>query len=89
MVMGDFSVQARASLDRAGQGVIATMGLTQLISGPLHQRRHTLNMVFCCDRRYGNLKVGNLQVVPLSWEDNFQISIRLKGASKLHKEGWE
>lgn len=65
LALGDFNVHAEALCDRLPQASMA-FGTTQIISGPIHQWGHTLDLEFCPDQGIKELKVGNMYITPFS-----------------------
>lgn len=68
VVLGDFNIHAKAALNKTTQltmATMATMGLSQVISGPTHQDERTLDFVFYTDRGNGHQKVEDKYSVPI------------------------
>ncbi|KAF7252108.1 putative uncharacterized transposon-derived protein F52C9.6, partial [Varanus komodoensis] len=62
LVLGDFNIHAEASLTGAAQDFMASMtamGLSQHVTGPTHERGHTLDLVFSTGQEEGGLRVRN------------------------------
>lgn len=62
---------------------MTTMSLFYVNSGPTHQEGHTLNLVFCLDGEYDDLRVRGLSFAPLSCTDHSLVSFRLTEPSNL------
>uniref|UniRef100_A0A803TC32 Reverse transcriptase domain-containing protein n=1 Tax=Anolis carolinensis TaxID=28377 RepID=A0A803TC32_ANOCA len=89
IVLGDFNVHAEANLSGAAQdfmAAMATMGLSQLISGPTHSVGHTLDLVFCQGWEEGG-GVEELTIAPLPWTDHHLIRFRLTAPPNLCRGG--
>ncbi|KAF7236187.1 putative RNA-directed DNA polymerase from transposon BS [Varanus komodoensis] len=81
LVLGDFNLHAEASLTGAAQDFMASMtamGLSQHVTGPTHERGHTLDLVFSTGQEEGGLRVRNLCLTPLSWSDHFLVRFVLE-----------
>ncbi|KAF7254804.1 RNA-directed DNA polymerase from mobile element jockey [Varanus komodoensis] len=88
LVLGDFNLHAEASLTGAAQDFMASMtamGLSQHVTGPTHQRGHTLDLVFLTGQEEGALRVRNLCLTPLSWSDHFLVRFVLESDFSLCK----
>ncbi|KAF7239822.1 Craniofacial development protein 2 [Varanus komodoensis] len=88
LVLGDFNIHAEASLTGAAQDFMASMtamGLSQHITGPTHERGHTLDLVFSTGQEEGGLRVRNLCLTPLSWSDHFLVRFVLESDISLCK----
>lgn len=46
-ILGDFGSHAEAMDDKTAQDFEATLGLSQVISVPMHLGGHTLDLMFC------------------------------------------
>ncbi|XP_053151089.1 uncharacterized protein LOC128344612 [Hemicordylus capensis] len=89
IVLGDFNVHAEAPLVGAAQDFMAsmaTMGLSQLVSGPTHVAGHTLDLVFA-DREINDLEAGEFEITPLSWADHHLVGFSLTALSALCRGG--
>ncbi|XP_053154385.1 uncharacterized protein LOC128345841 [Hemicordylus capensis] len=89
IVLGDFNVHAEAPLVGAAQDFMAsmaTMGLSQLVSGPTHVAGHTMDLVFA-DREINDLEVGEFETTPLSWTDHHLVGFSLTAPSALCRGG--
>ncbi|KAF7246017.1 putative RNA-directed DNA polymerase from transposon BS [Varanus komodoensis] len=64
---------------------MAAMGMSQHVSGPTHERGHTLDLVFSTGQEEGDLRVRNLSLTPLSWSDHFLIRFELESGLSLCK----
>ena len=67
VVLGDFSICAKAALSGLAQDLMSsmtTMGLSQMVSAPMHTAGHILDMVLCTGVDVGDLSVDKLSVVP-------------------------
>ena len=90
LVLGDVNIHAEAALSGAAQDFMVsmtTMGLSQHTIGPTHVAGHTLDLVFTTGHGDGDLKVGDLSSVPLSWSDHCLLRFRLTAAFPLCKGG--
>ncbi|KAF7247270.1 Netrin receptor UNC5B [Varanus komodoensis] len=88
LVLGDFNIHAEASLTGAAQDFMASMtamGLSQHVTGPTHERGHTLDLVFSTGQEEGGLRVRNLCLTPLSWSDHFLVRFVLESDISLCK----
>ncbi|XP_061465819.1 uncharacterized protein LOC133376896 [Rhineura floridana] len=88
LVLGDVNIHAKATLSRAAQDFMVsmtTMGLSQYAIGPTHVAGHTLDLVFATGHGVGDLNVGGLTSVPLSWTDHCLLKFRLTVAFPLCK----
>ncbi|KAF7238137.1 Sperm-associated antigen 17, partial [Varanus komodoensis] len=86
LVLGDFNLHAEASLTGAAQDFMASMtamGLSQHVTGPTHERGHTLDLVFSTGQEEGGLRVSNLCLTPLSWSDHFLVRFVLESDFSL------
>uniref|UniRef100_A0A803SSU4 Reverse transcriptase domain-containing protein n=2 Tax=Anolis carolinensis TaxID=28377 RepID=A0A803SSU4_ANOCA len=89
IVLGDFNVHAETTLTGAAQdfmATMATMGLSQLVSGPTHRAGHTLDLVFCQGWEEGG-DVEELTITPLPWTDHHLIRFRLAVPPNLRRGG--
>uniref|UniRef100_A0A8D2IPS6 Reverse transcriptase domain-containing protein n=1 Tax=Varanus komodoensis TaxID=61221 RepID=A0A8D2IPS6_VARKO len=85
LVLGDFNLHAETVLTGAAQDFMASMGLSQHVIGPTHERGHSLDLVFSTEQEEGDLRVRNLSLTPLSWSDHFLIRFELKSGLSLCK----
>ncbi|KAF7254138.1 hypothetical protein EYD10_00669 [Varanus komodoensis] len=88
LVLGDFNLHAKASLTGATQDFMASMtamGLSQHVTGPTHERGHTLDLVFSTGQEEGGLRVSNVCLTPLSWSDHFLVRFVLESNFSLCK----
>ncbi|KAF7251291.1 Dystrophin, partial [Varanus komodoensis] len=88
LVLGDFNLRAETGLTGAAQDFMASMtamGLSQHVTGPTHERGHTLDLVFSTGQEEGDLRVRNLSLMPLSWSDHFLIRFELESGLSLCK----
>ncbi|KAF7247959.1 putative RNA-directed DNA polymerase from transposon BS [Varanus komodoensis] len=88
LVLGDFNLHAEASLTGAAQDFMASMmamGLSQHVTGPTHERGHSLDLVFSTGQEEGGLRVSNLCLTPLSWSDHFLVRFVLESDFSLCK----
>ncbi|XP_062835007.1 uncharacterized protein LOC134298508 [Anolis carolinensis] len=65
---------------------MATMGLSQLVSGPTHRAGHTLDLVFCQGGEEGG-GVEELTIAPLPWTDHYLIRFRITAPPNLRRGG--
>ncbi|KAF7236044.1 putative RNA-directed DNA polymerase from transposon BS [Varanus komodoensis] len=88
LVLGDFNLHAETGLTGAAQDFMASMtamGLSQHVTGPTHERGHTLDLVFSMGQEEGGLRVRNLCLTPLSWSDHFLVRFVLESGLSLCK----
>ncbi|KAF7235017.1 C-type lectin domain family 2 member D, partial [Varanus komodoensis] len=88
LVLRDFNLHAEASLTGAAQDFMTSMtamGLSQRVTGPTHERGHTLDLVFTTGQEEGGLRVRNLCLTPLSWSDHFLVRFVLESDFSLCK----
>ncbi|KAF7243480.1 putative RNA-directed DNA polymerase from transposon BS, partial [Varanus komodoensis] len=88
LVLGDFNLHAETGLTGAAQDFMASMmamGLSQHVTGPTHERGHTLDLVFSMGQEEGDLRVRNLCLTPLSWSDHFLVRFELESNLSLCK----
>ncbi|KAF7245134.1 Threonylcarbamoyladenosine tRNA methylthiotransferase [Varanus komodoensis] len=88
LVLGDFNLHAETGLTGAAQDFMASMtamGLSQHVTGPTHERGHTLDLVFSTGQEEGGLRVRNLCLTPLSWSDHFLVRFVLESGLSLCK----
>ncbi|KAF7253695.1 hypothetical protein EYD10_00878 [Varanus komodoensis] len=88
LVLGDFNLHAETGLTGAAQDFMASMtamGLSQHVTGPNHERGHTLDLVFSTGQEEGGLRVRNLCLTPLSWSDHFLVRFVLESDLSLCK----
>ncbi|KAF7249630.1 putative RNA-directed DNA polymerase from transposon BS [Varanus komodoensis] len=88
LVLGDFNLHAETGLTRAAQDFMASMtamGLSQHVTGPTHERGHTLDQVFSTGQEESGLRVRNLCLTPLSWSDHFLVRLVLESGLSLCK----
>ncbi|KAF7248048.1 Forkhead box protein M1 [Varanus komodoensis] len=88
LVLGDFNLHAETGLTGAAQDFmvsIVPMGLSQHVTGPTHERGHTLDLVFSTGQEEGGLRVRNLCLTPLSWSDHFLVRFVLESDLSLCK----
>ncbi|KAF7253167.1 Xanthine dehydrogenase/oxidase [Varanus komodoensis] len=88
LVLGDFNLHAETGLTGAAQDFMASMtamGLSQHVTGPTHERGHTLDLVFSTEQEEGGLRVSNLCLTPLSWSDHFLVRFVLESDFSLCK----
>ncbi|KAF7242353.1 putative RNA-directed DNA polymerase from transposon BS [Varanus komodoensis] len=85
LVLGDFILHAKTVLTGVAQDFMASMGLSQHVIGPTHERGHTLDRVFLTGQEEGDLRVRNLSLTPLSWSDHFLIRFELESGLSLCK----
>ncbi|KAF7234897.1 E3 ubiquitin-protein ligase TRIM21 [Varanus komodoensis] len=64
---------------------MTAMGLSQHVTGPTHERGHTLDLVFSTGQEEGGLRVRNLCLTPLSWSDHFLVRFVLESNLSLCK----
>ncbi|KAF7244380.1 putative RNA-directed DNA polymerase from transposon BS [Varanus komodoensis] len=57
---------------------MTAMGLSQHVTGPTHERGHTLDLVFSTGQEEGGLRVRNLCLTPLSRSDHFLVRFVLE-----------
>lgn len=89
-VLWVFNVPAAATSDKTGQDFVAsaaTMGLSQQISGPMHQGGCTLDLLVCSGQTYSEMKMGGVIIASLSCSDHCLVSFRLTGPPCLLMEG--
>lgn len=65
--------------------IITTMGLSQIISSLTHQVEHGLGIIFYSCFEFGDLGMGCMQRIPLSWTDHLLVSFRFSGSLKVYK----
>ena len=53
---------------------MTTMGLSQHVTSPTHVAGHTWDLGFSSGQEEGDLKVGDIDISPLSWLDYFLLS---------------
>lgn len=63
------------------------MGLSPVICGPAHQVGHMLDLMFCSDHAYDDLKVGEIWTTPLSRPDHFLVSDWLTETLNIYRGG--
>ena len=83
MVLGDLNFHAKTAVSRAPQDFMATMmtvGLSQHVIGLTHIRGHKLDLGFSTVEEDGDLKVGELASITLSWLDHFLLRFILWAA---------
>lgn len=54
---------------------MASMRLSQLISGLKQEAGHTLDLVLCSDQMNGDLKMGGVMHTPLPWSDQYLVPL--------------
>uniref|UniRef100_A0A803SN06 Reverse transcriptase domain-containing protein n=1 Tax=Anolis carolinensis TaxID=28377 RepID=A0A803SN06_ANOCA len=89
LVLRDFNVHAETILTGAAQDFMAsmaTMGLSQVVSGPTHRAGHTLDLVFCQGWEEDG-GVEELTIAPLPWTDHHLIRFRLNAPPNLRRGG--
>ncbi|KAF7245344.1 hypothetical protein EYD10_08460 [Varanus komodoensis] len=88
LVLGDFNLHAESGLAGAAQDFMASMtamGLSQHVTGPTHERGHTLDLVFTTGQVEDDLRVKNLCLTPLSWSDHLLVRFVLESGLSLYK----
>ncbi|KAF7247964.1 UvrABC system protein A [Varanus komodoensis] len=88
LVLGDFNLHAESGLTGAAQDFMASMtamGLSQHVTGPTHERGHTLDLVFTTGQVEDDLRVKNLCLTPLSWSDHLLVRFVLESGLSLYK----
>ncbi|KAF7237117.1 putative RNA-directed DNA polymerase from transposon BS [Varanus komodoensis] len=88
LVLGDFNLHAESGLTGAAQDFMASMmamGLSQHVSSLIHERGHTLDLVFSTGQEEDDLRVRNLCLTPLSWSDHLLVRFVLESGLSLYK----
>ena len=90
LVLGDLNIHAEAALTGTAQDFMAamtTMGLSQCVISPTHEKGRTLDLVFSTGLEDGGLDMEELVVTPLSWSDHFLVKFSLLASSSPCKGG--
>lgn len=77
-MLGDLNIHAETMRDKPVQYFLATMttlDLLQVISGPIHQGGHTLDLMICAD--WNDLTVDETVIKTLLWIDHYMVICRI------------
>ncbi|KAF7236866.1 ELKS/Rab6-interacting/CAST family member 1 [Varanus komodoensis] len=90
LVLRDFNIHAEAALFGATQDFMSAMIILELslhVTDPVHEKGHTLDLVFSIRQKDSGLDVAGLILTSLSCADHFLVRFRLLAPYPLCKGG--